>query len=527
MADKMRKRKDQAAAALRKGKYDKALTLFRQVVEKDPEDFSCHNNIGYILRRMKRTDEAVEVFESLAEAYAERGFLLKAIATCKVVLEIDPEHKKIQTQLADLYAARSGGAPRAEVKVMAPQEGNVQVGDEAVVPLTPIELDPVELDTAAPTLEVKTATPMEDLTEPQEPEQREQPEQPSPEPVPLDPSLVTLEPEPGDSQPSLQFEGEPAAERSEAAPVGVPVPEPPEEEAGPPLDLDLSDLETVEPGPPKEERTLPEIPLFSDLEPAAFVAVLEDMRVVRMKPGDWIIREGEEGNSMFAIASGAVRILKSLEGKKMLQLAVLGEGAFFGEMSVLRGGPRGASVQSIQPGELFEISKQLIDNIIEQYPSVEKVLNKFIKQRLLRNVMNTSELFRPFNPDERIQIIERFVSREVERGEVLIKEGEESNGFYILMRGRLDVLCKLDDGSTTVVGELGEGEVFGEISCLHKEPAVATVRASTPASILRLPRADFDALILRNPQILELVASLGEQRRAITVNALAKKGILI
>jgi CRP-like cAMP-binding protein len=360
---------------------------------------------------------------------------------------------------------------------------------------------------------VQTTTPLEEVTETREPEE------PAPELVPLDPSLVTLEPEPepepGVSQPSSQFAGEPE-----------PMPEP-GEQAGPPMDLDLSDLETLEEGPPQEERTLPEIPLFSDLEPDAFVAVLEDMKVVRMKPGDWIIKEGEEGNSMFTIASGTVRVLKQLEGKKMLQLALLGEGAFFGEMSVLRGGPRGASVQSVRPGELFEISKQVIDKIIGQYPSVEQVLTKFIKQRLLRNVMNTSELFRPFNQKERIHIIERFVSRDVERGEVLIEEGRESNGFYILMRGRLDVLCKLDDGSTTVVGELGEGEVFGEISCLHKEPAVATVRASTPAAILRLPRTDFDELILRNPQILELVNSLGEQRRAITVNALAKKGILI
>jgi CRP-like cAMP-binding protein len=505
MADKIRKWKDQAAAALRKSKYDKALTLFRQVVEQDPEDFSGHNNIGYILRRLKRTDEAVKVFEDLAEAYAERGFLLKAIATCKVVLDIDPEHKKIQTQLADLYGRRSGGAPKAEVKVMAPLEGNVQVGDEVLVPLAPIELD-----TAGPTLDVQTSTPLDDVTEMQAED-----EPPAIEFVPLDPSLITLEPEP---------EPEP-----QAAPRTEPVEADPEERAGPSMDLDLSDLETVEDlqSRPREERTLPEIPLFSDLEPDAFVAVLEDMRVVRMKPGDWVIREGEEGSSMFVIASGAARVLKKLKGTRMLQLAVLGEGAFFGEMSVLRGGPRGASVQSVQPGELFEISKQVIDKIIGQYPSVEQVLTKFIRQRLLRNVISTSELFRPFNKEERLRIIERFVSRDIGRGELLIEEGRESNGFYILMRGRLDVLCKLDDGFTTVVGELLEGEVFGEISCLRKEPAMATVRASTPASILRLPRTDFDALILGNPQILELVNSLGEQRRAITVNALAKKGILI
>jgi hypothetical protein len=211
MADKIRKWKDQAAAAMRKGKYDKALTLFRQVVEQDPEDFSCHNNIGYILRRMKKSDEAIKVFEDLAEAYAERGFLLKAIATCKVVLDIDPEHKKIQTQLADLYASRSGGAPKPEVKVMAPQEGDVQVGDENIIPLAPIELDTLELDTA-PTLDIQRTTPVEHVAE-EEPEEQEEA---APEPVPLDPSMIELEPAPEEPEPeSVQEpiqEPEPPAE---------------------------------------------------------------------------------------------------------------------------------------------------------------------------------------------------------------------------------------------------------------------------------------------------------------------------
>jgi len=72
-----------------------------------------------------------------------------------------------------------------------------------------------------------------------------------------------------------------------------------------------------------------------------------------------------------------------------------------------------------------------------------------------------------------------------------------------------------------------EGEVFGEISCLNKEPALATVRAKTSGSVLGLSRSDFDSVILSHPQILEMVGELGETRRSITVNALAAKGILI
>ena len=128
-------------------------------------------------------------------------------------------------------------------------------------------------------------------------------------------------------------------------------------------------------------------------------------------------------------------------------------------------------MQAIKPTELFEISRELLDNITKQYPKVENVLIKFAKQRLLRNVLTTSPLFRPFSKEERVTIIERFVSRDVQPGDVLIEEDAESNGFYIVLRGKLAVSRTMEDGQSMVVGELEEGEVFGEISCLHNSVA--------------------------------------------------------
>ena len=91
----------------------------------------------------------------------------------------------------------------------------------------------------------------------------------------------------------------------------------------------------------------------------------------------------------------------------------------------------------------------------------------------------------------------------------------------------MQVFCKMEDGQVLEVGELNEGEVFGEISCLRKEPAIATVKPKAPGMVLRLPREDFDALIMSHPQILVMVNQLGEERVALTANALAQKGILI
>src|SRR6185312_1806742 len=56
---------------------------------------------------------AVNVYQKVAEAYANEGFLPKAIAACKVILEIDPKHNATQQVLAGLYAKKLGTDPNA------------------------------------------------------------------------------------------------------------------------------------------------------------------------------------------------------------------------------------------------------------------------------------------------------------------------------------------------------------------------------------------------------------------------------
>lgn len=599
MARPKRQIKDQAASLLREGKYQKALELFQQVAAEDPNDYSARRNVGYLLRKLGRSDEAVEVFVKLANEYAADGFMLKAIATCKVVLEIDPHHTKTQERLADLYSSRTstktpdikvmadvsasgavsagaisgpglssdaielpagGGEEGFEIQRTTPPDhyGMVQLpaGDAAagesgsapeptyieMIELEPIPLEPVEVkpapsepagDAAAEAaVQGQLIAPPPGLA-PDAPvvgtlvAPAESPAPPDLEPVPADELNIEGTPEPA---PQPDTDNDPT---TETAPGGDPTQDLSSEAAsGAKEGVALPDIEIdiefdVEEAPPKQEANAPEIPLFCDLEPDAFISLLEQMKMIRMKPGQWILKEGEAGSSMFTIASGKVRVLKRVGARKLLQLAQLGEGTFFGEMSLLRGGLRGASVQATESGELFEMSRELMDSVAKRYPAVEEVLQKFSHQRLLRNVMATSSLFSPFSKQERIEIIQCFVSREVEPGEVLITEGAETDGLYVVLRGKMEVTCKTGDDELLPVGELGEGEVFGEISCLRKDPAIATVKAKVPGSVLRLPRADFDALVMSHPQILELVSKLSDERIAETSNLLAKKGILI
>ncbi len=544
MTRPIRKIKDEAARLLRRGKYDRALEQYQELARRNPDDYSSRRNLGYILRKLGRRQEAAQVFVELANEYAGDGFLLKAIATCKVVLEIDPEHTETQQQLAELYSSRTA-TPTPQLRVMA---DNAPVGEMAAGGMASqamgLATDAIELPAAeeASGLEMERTTDLDDL----------QAAAAGPAAAAERPStgrdsyieMIELEPIPLEDDPRPRSDGpaaEPAATPSdpvmgtliEPTPGIAPVPadeldltpEPAAEAELPEIELDEA-FELDEPEP-KQQALAPEIPLFCELEPDAFVALLERMNVVRMKPGQWLLREGDAGSSMYTIASGKVRVLKRIAPRKLLQLAVLGEGTFFGEMSLLRGGIRGASVQALEQGELFEVSRDLIEDVARQYPAVAEVLNRFAHQRLLRNAMSTSPLFSPFSKKERIQIIERFVSRPVAAGEELVTEGVESDGLYLVLRGRMEVSCAADGSEPLVVGELAEGEVFGEISCLRKEPAIATVRAKTAGSVLRLPRAEFDRLVSSHPQVLVLVSELSDERLAQTSNLLAQKGILI
>jgi CRP-like cAMP-binding protein len=96
----------------------------------------------------------------------------------------------------------------------------------------------------------------------------------------------------------------------------------------------------------------------------------------------------------------------------------------------------------------------------------------------------------------------------VQRGDVIIQEGERSDGLYIVLSGETEVRR----GERTVA-RLKEGEIFGEMSLLQKTPASATVSAAKRTSLLRLPRQDFDVVVLSHPQILVLISELTDDRR--------------
>src|SRR3954463_9491721 len=99
------------------------------------------------------------------------------------------------------------------------------------------------------------------------------------------------------------------------------------------------------------------------------------------QPGDVLFREGESGDVMFVIQSGAVRITKSVGGDDKL-LAVLGPGEFLGEMAILNGKPRTATATVVDATRCLLIEAKTLESMVSRNAEIALRLIKKLAKRL-------------------------------------------------------------------------------------------------------------------------------------------------
>ncbi len=278
----------------------------------------------------------------------------------------------------------------------------------------------------------------------------------------------------------------------------------------------------------------PPAPILSELPHDAFLRVLTHAIVRRVAAGTALLREGEPGTSFFMIASGQVRVFNktmlapgtvgSPNAAAHQELARLGEGTIFGELALVSAQPRAATVEAIGEVDVIELGCEAIRALAGELPKVAEVLDRFTRDRLLKNLIATSPLFRPFSAQQRLDLARRFSGHELAPGTDVIREGDAGRGLFVVLTGELEVV-KGEEPFHTSVAILRSGDLFGEISLLRGTPATATVRAATPAAVLFLARDYFERLVAALPEIRAFFEDLSEERLRALKRAQADSSI--
>jgi cAMP-dependent protein kinase regulator len=275
------------------------------------------------------------------------------------------------------------------------------------------------------------------------------------------------------------------------------------------LDLEAEDLIVAASADANEVDVdasgLPEVELFSDLPRAALEELIARVELWRAPEGAEILRQGEVGRSFFVIVAGRVRIERGGQ-----PVARLDDGSFFGEMALLTKNPRTASAVADTECELLEISHDVLDELAASHPSVREVLERFCRDRMLRDVVD-APFFAGLDESGVREVIDAFETLQVSMGQTVIAQGSPGEGLHVVLQGQMDVSATGEDQMRTV-GQLAEGDIFGEMSLLLDEPASATVTALSNCTLLRLSTSAFGVFCARHPELKERLVALGEER---------------
>jgi CRP-like cAMP-binding protein len=258
------------------------------------------------------------------------------------------------------------------------------------------------------------------------------------------------------------------------------------------------------------EQFLP-VPFFSELPKKVFPAALGMLRLIRAGDGDIVIKEGEPGKACYFVATGEVRVFGNAGGRPA-EFARLHEGSLFGEMALYTEQPRTASVGVVGEADLLEIDRAAVARLCAEVPALTERLDKFARERVLKNLLATSPLFKPFDHKQQMDLIKRFEGHEVAAGTVIIREGEAGQGLFVILLGEVEVVRQDGGVAERQVARLGAGNLFGEMSLLTDTPTTATVRALSPTTILFLGRAYFQRLVQALPAMRKYFEDLSRSR---------------
>jgi len=343
---------EQVQDLIAKKNFPKAIEALRAQTQAKPHDRRLRLQLADVYVMAERGREAVPVLMTLADQEAKDGFAAKAIAILKRIEKIEPGRRDVEDRLAKLIQDKSrrssSFSPPSPSPVASP---GVDFGFEEIDSSTEIELG-VSTPEPATSLNI-------DLDNLPEIELTAEPALISPEASSVAPAEVIPE-------------VVPEVVLSEVVPEDVP-------------EFDESFAVEPEPAEPSKHQGLSTV-LFDGFSSEELVAVMHGLELVSFEAGDVIVAEGTPGDSMFILTSGKVKAyVKSPQGRS-LKVQEFEEGDFFGEISVLTGKPRTATLTAAVDCDCLELSRATLDEITKTHPGVREVLKRFQKERALSTV---------------------------------------------------------------------------------------------------------------------------------------------
>ena len=223
--------------------------------------------------------------------------------------------------------------------------------------------------------------------------------------------------------------------------------------------------------------------LFSHLDETEHSDIFDAMYMDKFISGETVIQQGDHGDNFYIIHSGEVEVIVDSRLVK-----IIGEGGSFGELALIHGTPRAATIKARTQVVLW----------ILDHDSYRRILmkNTIRKRRLYEHLLQNVSVLQSLDQWELMTVADSLEPCHFANGERVVQQGEIGEDFYIIEKGTACVLqCKEGTQDETQVGTLGPSDYFGEISLLLKRPRAATVVSVGELRCVKLDRARFERVL--------------------------------
>ncbi len=269
------------------------------------------------------------------------------------------------------------------------------------------------------------------------------------------------------------------------------------------------------------------------------------------RKGDVIFREGDEGDSFFQIEAGKVEVISNYGKENEVKLTELTAGEIFGEMAVLEGTRRSATIVAAEDVTVKEIFPKELDSYLAEQP--EKIIRimQQISGRIRELTNDYTEVTAALNAgtavknDSLFEKIKKFLSGlnapkqtfeetqsadhsqgfsmkvdNLSKGTIVFKEGDPSGCMYDIHFGRVGIYKGYGTPEEKLLTDLYRNNFFGEMGMIDGEPRSATAVVLEDNTTLETIRPeDLAELMTKNPMKVDMIMQfLSRRLRKLTVD---------
>ena len=250
------------------------------------------------------------------------------------------------------------------------------------------------------------------------------------------------------------------------------------------------------------DRTEASDPQLGDLLRSRLGSHLEP---VALSPGETLFRQGDPADALYLVAEGRLRALFVRQDGAEVPLADVGPGDFVGELGLLTGGARTATVVAVEPTQLLRAGRTDFERLAESDPALIARMAGALRARLLRSQLAAAldTWLGRMDPAMFGDFASEIEWVSLGGGDTLCRQGEPADCLYLVLSGRLRATV-----SGRPVREIGPGESVGEMALLTGEARSADVHAIRDSALARLSAEGFQRLAARHPALLTATARL-------------------